>query len=153
MNRMQQQVAEFHRELGHPIGTTPAFARCELRADLIREEAEETIVAIHSRDFVAAADGLCDLLYVTFGAAVEWGLDLQPIFDEVHRANLAKKGGTKREDGKTLKPEGWRPPDVAGQIELQRVGRHASLLATSRALRARLVEVEQEIADLEGARP
>jgi predicted HAD superfamily Cof-like phosphohydrolase len=120
MNRMQQQVEEFHRAFDHPIGETPAIRRPELRVDLIREEARETIEAIMRGDLVEAADGLCDLLYVTIGAAIEFGLDLEPLFDEVHRANMTKIGGAKRADGKTLKPEGWKPPDIAGEIERQR---------------------------------
>jgi predicted HAD superfamily Cof-like phosphohydrolase len=61
-------------------------------------------------------DALCDLLYVTYGAAVDLGVDLQPFFAEVHRSNMAKVGGRKREDGKWLKPAGWTPPDIAGLL-------------------------------------
>jgi predicted HAD superfamily Cof-like phosphohydrolase len=39
------------------------------------------------------------------------GVDLEPHFDEVHRANMTKILGRKREDGKQLKPEGWTGPD------------------------------------------
>jgi predicted HAD superfamily Cof-like phosphohydrolase len=38
-------------------------------------------------------------------------VDLAPHFEEVHRANMTKLAGPKREDGKQLKPEGWQPPD------------------------------------------
>lgn len=62
-------------------------------------------------------DGLCDLLYVTFGTAVEMGVPLDTFFEAVHRANMAKLGGPTREDGKSLKPEGWKPPDIAGRLE------------------------------------
>lgn len=119
MNRMQAQVMEFHRKLNHPIGLTPSISRPEFRAELIREEAKETVDAILAGDFVEAVDGLCDLLYVTFGAAIEFGINLEPIFDEVHRSNLAKAGGKVRADGKTLKPEGWAPPRIAEEIEKQ----------------------------------
>jgi predicted HAD superfamily Cof-like phosphohydrolase len=123
MNRMQQQVREFHLKFGHVIGTTPAISRPHLRMDLIREEARETIEAIDRGDLVEAVDGLCDLLYVTIGAAVEFGIDIEPIFDEVHRSNMAKIGGATRADGKTLKPQGWQEPDVAGEINKQRQDR------------------------------
>jgi predicted HAD superfamily Cof-like phosphohydrolase len=85
-----------------------------LRAELIREEARETVEAIERLDIVEAIDGMCDLLVVTYGTAVEWGIDLEPFFDEVHRTNMAKAGGPIRADGKQLKPEGWTPPDIAG---------------------------------------
>ena len=138
MNRMQEQVREFHAKFGHPIGTTPAFSRPELRARLILEEAIETAVGLlgssatidllrkelfelgvkapKQPDLIEAIDGMCDLSYVNFGAAVEMGVDLQAMFDEVHRANMAKEGGATRADGKTLKPPGWTPPDILGKL-------------------------------------
>ena len=113
MNRFQKQVEEFHRKFGHVIGKTPAISRPELRVKLIKEEAKETCDAIERGDLVEAVDGLCDLLYVTLGAAVEFGIDIEPIFDEVHRTNMLKEGGGTRSDGKTLKPPGWVAPDIA----------------------------------------
>jgi predicted HAD superfamily Cof-like phosphohydrolase len=70
-------------------------------------------------DFVEAIDGIGDSLYVQFGAAIEFGIDMQPIFDEIHRANMAKVGGATRADGKTLKPEGWVAPRIAEKIAEQ----------------------------------
>lgn len=63
-------------------------------------------------DFEEAIDGLCDLIYVVLGSAVAWGIDLDPFFREVQRANMEKLKGPKRDDGKQLKPEGWQPPDI-----------------------------------------
>lgn len=57
-------------------------------------------------------DGLCDLVYVTLGTAVEAGINLNPFFREVHRSNMLKIGGPVRADGKALKPEGWEPPRI-----------------------------------------
>ena len=134
MNRMQEQVLDFHRKFAHPIGYEPRFCRPELRARLILEEAVETVVGIVGRtaaldllhgelhtqtqlpskdpDLVEAVDGMCNLQYVTVGAAIEFGVNIQPFFDEVHRANMAKVGGATRADGKTLKPPGWQPPRI-----------------------------------------
>ena len=112
MNRMQDQVTAFHRRFGHPVGERPAFSRPELRAALIREEAKETVDAIEAGDMVGTVDGLCDLLYVVIGTAIEMGIDLEPFFDEVHRSNMDKVGGGTRADGKTLKPAGWLPPRI-----------------------------------------
>jgi predicted HAD superfamily Cof-like phosphohydrolase len=113
---VQRDVEAFHRAVGLPVGETPGVRRSELRAELILEEASETVAAIERGDLVAAIDGLCDLLCVTYGTAVEWGIDLAPFWDEVHRTNMAKQGGPVREDGKQLKPPGWRPPDIAGVL-------------------------------------
>lgn len=110
---VQSDVREFHRALDIPIGETPGLRRGELRAALIEEEADETCWAIRNGNFVGAIDGLCDLLCVVYGAAAEFGIDLDPFWDEVHRTNMAKVGGSVRADGKRLKPEGWQPPDIA----------------------------------------
>lgn len=100
--------------MGHPAPLSPSFIRPELRSRLIAEEGIETLRAIRSRDILGTIDGLCDLLYVTYGAAVEFGIDLEPFWDEVHRTNMAKAGGPTRDDGKVMKPEGWTPPDITG---------------------------------------
>ena len=46
-------------------------------------------------------------------------IDVRPVFEAVHAANMAKVGGGVREDGKVLKPPGWQPPDVEAIIEAQ----------------------------------
>lgn len=115
MNPMLADVKQFHRVVvGIPEPTTPAIRRPQLRADLIREEAREAADAIEAGDLVGAIDGLMDTLVVCFGAIDEFGFDPQPFWDEVHRTNMAKAGGPVRADGKRLKPEGWKPPDIAG---------------------------------------
>lgn len=76
-------------------------------------------------DIVEVADSLADILYVTAGAGVAWGLVLAHVFDEVHRSNMAKQGGEVRPDGKRLKPPGWTPPDVAGVIDRGKLGIYA----------------------------
>jgi predicted HAD superfamily Cof-like phosphohydrolase len=113
---VQRDVEAFHRALDIPVGDSPAIRRPELRAELIREEARETVEAIERGDLIEAIDGLCDLLCVVYGAAAEFGVNLAPFWDEVHRTNMAKVGGPLREDGKRLKPEGWTPPDIAGVL-------------------------------------
>lgn len=132
MHQVQQDVEDFHRALDIPIGDSPAIRRPGLRADLIAEEAGETCAAIILGDLVGAIDGLCDLLCVTYGAAIEFGIDLAPFWDEVHRTNMAKIGGPVREDGKCLKPPGWTPPDIAGVLarttNASRVARRSAAL-------------------------
>jgi predicted HAD superfamily Cof-like phosphohydrolase len=46
------------------------------------------------------------------------GYDVQGAWDEVLRSNMAKvdpitRKVTRREDGKILKPEGWKEPDLS----------------------------------------
>jgi predicted HAD superfamily Cof-like phosphohydrolase len=112
-------VFEFHEAfgLGAPKGLDVKAFPTELRIRLIEEEAAEFAAAARANDVVGAIDALCDLLYVTYGAAVSLGVDIEPFFNEVHRSNMAKVGGMRRPDGKWLKPTDWQPPDLARILE------------------------------------
>jgi predicted HAD superfamily Cof-like phosphohydrolase len=84
---------------------------------LIEEEAEELNQAMIAKDRVETLDALIDILVVTIGAIHSMGADAEGAWNEVMRTNLAKidpETGKvrKREDGKVLKPEGWKPPDL-----------------------------------------
>lgn len=165
----------------------------ELRIRLIKEEAQEFVDAVKTKDLVEAIDALCDLLYVTYGAAavfgisvynenaaktavsgkdprwpdledeldsfwesIGWatdairsgdrarmkkelhdlaegcwvcgaeglGVDLRPFFLEVHRTNMHKLNGPRRDDGKQLKPEGWMPPRIPYMLERVQEGKN-----------------------------
>jgi predicted HAD superfamily Cof-like phosphohydrolase len=122
MHRPQDQVAAFHATHGVTVGDSPAIRDGELRVSLIAEEASETIEAIRAGDLVGALDGLCDLLYVAYGTAVSFGVDLEPFFDEVHASNMAKVGAERRADGKVLKSADWQPPRIAELLERQLEG-------------------------------
>lgn len=63
-------------------------------------------------DFAAFIDAHADLEYVLNGTLESCGVDGQPVWDEVHAANMRKEGGATREDGKICKPEGWVGPDI-----------------------------------------
>lgn len=142
MNDWQKKVRDFHEALGQPIGAQPAdipIERRHLREDLIAEEADELLEAMGHMEWIdfgdrgprklgrpsdlpAVADALVDLIYVTIGCAVEYGIDLDPIFNAVHEANMQKVGGPVRKDGKVLKPDDWEPADVGGLIQQQQEG-------------------------------
>ncbi len=85
-----------------------------LRADLIDEEAKELREAILANDIVKTADALGDLLYVVYGSAVSFGIDLEPIFAEIHRSNMSKGDPdvVKAPNGKILKSANYTPPDL-----------------------------------------
>jgi predicted HAD superfamily Cof-like phosphohydrolase len=91
-------------------------------ADLARTDASsaETPSPTRVAAQAAAAHELADLLYVAYGTFVALGVDADEVFAEVHAANVRKAGAPRRADGKQLKPEGWRPADVAGVLERQR---------------------------------
>lgn len=118
-----QDIATFVKEVEennypeHPY--IPEDSVKELRGSLIIEETSELLDAMDKKDLVKIADGGADAIVVILGAMVAYGIDLRPIWDEVHKTNMAKKGGKLREDGKLLKPEGWKPPDIAKLIKEQ----------------------------------
>jgi NTP pyrophosphatase (non-canonical NTP hydrolase) len=89
---------------------------------LIDEEYVELDEAIERKDIVEMADALTDMIVVIIGAGLSMGLDMEAIWDEVMLSNFRKidpETGKviKREDGKTLKPEGWKPPNIRKIIE------------------------------------
>jgi predicted HAD superfamily Cof-like phosphohydrolase len=98
----------------------PDPATVKLRVDLIAEELQELKDAIAMEDLVGVADALTDILYVTYGAGVAFGLDLDDCFEEVHSSNMSKldEEGNPiyRADGKVLKGPFYRPPDLKSKI-------------------------------------
>ena len=126
MNKMQVQVKEFY-ELMQRSSASPGFATPEALVDmqdyptlirfrLIHEELDEFLKACMQQDPVEVVDAICDLLYATFGAAVCLGVDIEGAFNLVHESNLKKAGGPTDHAGKIQKPEGWKPPDIAGWL-------------------------------------
>jgi predicted HAD superfamily Cof-like phosphohydrolase len=128
MNTIQRLVTEFHEAFGQPVQTTPqeslAADRELLREDLIREELHELTRAMISSDGVEVADALGDLLYVVYGTAVEYGIDLEPVVAEIHRSNMTKLDADgevlRRSDGKVLKGDNYEPPDLKAVLDRQR---------------------------------
>ena len=126
MSDEQEMVTAFHRAFDIAIGTLPAVpdaATCVLRVSLIQEEFAELREALSQRDIEAVAKELADLLYVVYGTAVSCGIDMAPVFREVHRSNMSKVGGHKRADGKWIKPSDYSPahlqPILAAQSSLE----------------------------------
>ena len=133
MKRLLEDVSAFHRAGDIPIANrpiAPAPERVRLRAKLIDEECQEVLSAMfadwrrdreidQSRvevDMLGVADGLADLIYVVIGAALEFGIPLERVWEEVQDANMRKVAADgrirRRSDGKLLKPDDWQPPDI-----------------------------------------
>jgi predicted HAD superfamily Cof-like phosphohydrolase len=88
-----------------------------LYANLIDEEVEEFKAAYKQYDHVEMLDALVDILVVTIGAINSMGADGEGAWKEVMSTNFAKidrETGKvrKREDGKVLKPAGWKKPEL-----------------------------------------
>lgn len=119
-------VKEFHEAYNCPVYTQPIIPdmeRVNLRMKLMREELNESCFSMLEQDIVGIVDGLCDLLYVVYGTAHEFGLGqlLKEAFREVHRSNMSKLGEDGkpiyREDGKVLKGPNFTPPNLITIIQ------------------------------------
>jgi predicted HAD superfamily Cof-like phosphohydrolase len=100
----------------------PSEENYKMYLDLIREETDELEEAIQDNDKVEQLDALVDILVVTMGAIRAAGWDGEAAWKEVMDTNFAKIDPTtgkviKREDGKVLKPEGWKAPELAQFIK------------------------------------
>ena len=114
----------------------------------IRVSLEKIIAGARVKvDLEQAADALADIAYVVEGSNLTFGIDGEGVLAVVHRANMAKaircercagvgevpgdergicsdcKGAgrtsKKNAEGKTVKPEGWKPPDIADELDAQ----------------------------------
>jgi predicted HAD superfamily Cof-like phosphohydrolase len=125
----------------------PPEDRVKLRLKMLIEEAYECIESCYGKDDLPylhhmkrsvqlfidnretsvnlpeLADGLGDLDVIVEGTRLEFGIEGEPIAEAIHAANMAKVGPhgevVKRADGKILKPEGWKPPDIEGKLKEQ----------------------------------
>jgi len=100
----------------------PSEANYEMYLDLIDEEYIELQKALRTHDKVEQLDALVDILVVTMGAIRAAGWDGEAAWKEVMNTNFAKIDPDtgkviKREDGKVLKPVGWRAPQLSQFID------------------------------------
>tara|TARA_R110002153_G_scaffold224193_1_gene376752 strand:- start:91 stop:447 length:357 start_codon:yes stop_codon:yes gene_type:complete len=100
----------------------PSEANYKMYLSLIDEEVGELVDAVAADDKVEQLDALIDILVVTMGAVRAAGWDGEAAWKEVMDTNFAKIDPDtgkvrKREDGKVLKPEGWKAPELAQFIK------------------------------------
>jgi predicted HAD superfamily Cof-like phosphohydrolase len=121
------QVEAFHVLYDAPVETTPVSGmtnmtdeRIALRLGLIEEEFNELKEATEARDVVEVADALGDLIYVVCGYALEAGIDLKAVVEEIHASNMTKLDSDgsvlRREDGKIMKGPNYLKPDIAAVL-------------------------------------
>ena len=119
----QTMVQDFHRKFEILIQTAPTNLPDEikqLRVRLIQEEFDELKESMATGNLASVAKEMADLLYVVYGTAVSYGIDMKPVFQEVHRSNLSKVGGYKRDDGKWMKPPTYSLAKLEPILEAQR---------------------------------
>ncbi len=120
MSNVFRDQAKFMNACGQTVGDRNQD-QFDLYVKLIKEEVGELQVAIDNNDLVEQLDALIDIMVVTVGAVQSLGADGEGAWKEVMSTNFAKIDSLtgrvrKREDGKVLKPVGWRPPELSKYI-------------------------------------
>lgn len=114
------------------IPKVPADPVADRRILMLREEMEELIRAWVNGDIIEYADAIADIIYVALGAAVEAGIDIEPVIEEVIDSNNSKidwergQPWARHDNGKIGKDEHYRAPDIRSII-LQQVTTEARL--------------------------
>jgi|DEB0MinimDraft_6_1074348.scaffolds.fasta_scaffold90887_2 NTP pyrophosphatase (non-canonical NTP hydrolase) len=120
-------VKAFTVAMGQPVGQEVLSSDLDLlkmRTKLIEEETKEVVQETLWEDAYGnpkinkaeLTKELADLLYVTYGMAVTFGLPIDEVFERVHRSNMSKLGDDGkplyRDDGKVLKGPNYQPPKL-----------------------------------------
>jgi len=118
MTKVFTDVAIFLKACGQNYPNTPSAPNelSDLYLKLIKEEYSEFIEAIEAADDVEQLDACFDMMWVIVGYMKARGWDCDRAWDEGAMSNLAKIDPVtgkviRREDGKILKPEGWKTPN------------------------------------------
>lgn len=96
LNKMQQSVTEFQEASGGTVNEAPRIPStadmddsiASMTAELNREGG--LIDSIQKQDLIGVATGIGEMLYEVFSTATVFGIDAQPIFDEIHKAAMSK---------------------------------------------------------------
>ena len=115
-----EKVGKFMKTFGQEVKNKAKFPEekiVNLRYDLIAEELEEFKIALKDRDIKEVADALTDILYVTYGAGIAFGIDLDKCFDQVQKSNMSKLGNDGKpiynKAGKVMKGPNYFKPDLS----------------------------------------
>jgi predicted HAD superfamily Cof-like phosphohydrolase len=118
--------------MGQSLDAELSIDLLQLRMDLIKEEVRELEVEVGAICYQLAKSKepstqqlenmvkeLTDVMYVTSGFAVTFGISVQPAFVRVHKSNMTKLVDGKpmlRDDGKVIKGPNYKPPTMKGLI-------------------------------------
>lgn len=115
-------VREFHEKFDLPLRCpdNPGFERAAQRISHLQEEVNELSDALESLDFTEAVDGLVDIIYLAIGGLIQWGVNADSVFSEVHRSNMTKRSGPpeNKPHGLVHKGPEYEPPDIDLKIAL-----------------------------------
>ena len=131
----QKAVEAFMRAGGQTTSIIPEVPDPPIagrRIEMLREEVDELEDAVADIDIVEYADAIADIIYVALGAAVEAGIDIEPVIEEVIDSNNSKidwqsaQPWARHGNGKIAKGEHYRAPDIRSII-LHQVATEARL--------------------------
>ena len=115
-----QKVKIFMETFGQEVKSQPSFSSEKInniRYNLIKEELDELKKAMDNKDLLEVADALTDILYVTYGAGIAFGIDLDKCFDQVQKSNMSKLGKDGKpiynQAGKVMKGPNYFKPDLS----------------------------------------
>ncbi|GAA2074434.1 nucleoside triphosphate pyrophosphohydrolase family protein [Actinomadura alba] len=119
-------VLDFYRLVGKPVRAFPTLSvpgeETRQLIDLLDEEIAELKLALGDDDLLGVADALGDIAYVVYGAALQFGIDLDRVLESVHNANMSKPNadGTivRSGEGKILRGDSYRPPALRSVLGL-----------------------------------
>jgi len=101
MTPEQKKVRDFHEMVDMLIckkPTNPSGGMRLFKVKTIQKKLDKLKNAFQVNDLIEMADALGDLLYIVYGVGVSLGIDLEPVFNEVHRSNMTKKDGFNSDD-------------------------------------------------------
>lgn len=119
-SRAARALARFHR---HPNALGEGTNTQALRLTLHEEEHVELMWELQEAqrgrgDIAKIARELADVVYVAYGTAWAFGIDLDLALEEIHAAAMRKMdAGHRRADGKITKPPGFVAPDMAAATQ------------------------------------
>lgn len=97
LETFSSMVREFHKKQNLPVDVTFYEDNVDhlhvSRFLIMGEEWNETIRALLCGSKKELAHELADLMYTIVGTAITFGIEIEPVFAEVHRANMTKKIG------------------------------------------------------------
>jgi predicted HAD superfamily Cof-like phosphohydrolase len=119
-------IAEELSELAHAFGLKMCLDTRRGKQPKIEVFENDAKPHLNHHDLVEAYDAVNDLLVVVLGSGIAIGCECKPGFDEVMSSNDSKfgPGAYMREDGKWLKPPGWKPPELGPIVEAQLIAAH-----------------------------
>ncbi|MCL2673142.1 MAG: nucleoside triphosphate pyrophosphohydrolase family protein [Alphaproteobacteria bacterium] len=116
MSSNYQKVRQYHEKFALPLDL-PVVPEtiANNRIKFIQEEVDELKQAVADNNRLKTLDALADILCVVYGAAAEYGFDMDTAFDRVFKSNMSK---SKPADGigKLVKGPDYVPVDLTDLV-------------------------------------